>query len=582
MANDSSIDERQSLEPPFEAYHGKEPYIFVSYAHKDKALVYPELVRLHEAGYRIWYDEGIVPGEDFTANIANALLECCVFIVWISSNAIQSRYVKREMNMAVNREKTCLTLYLEATPLPSDWELQLSPIQAIYKYDIPDTRFWQKLQQGLPAITRAEEKLVPTPIDTRARLALTTDPPGAAVYIDEQETGLFTPCEYAVNLKRELSKTIYLEMKLPGFEDYCAEVALRRDMILPVTATLADQRGRLRITTTPPGAAVSIDGKALGKVTPLDYARELGARLTCEVEVALSLARHEPHRARVTLRRGEVLPHSIALTPVKEAPQRMAAPVSLFKSQPTRTPVKETQPGAVRMNEKDGAKMVWVPAGEFLLGSKDGEGGSNEHPQHTVYLDGYWMYQTPVTVAQYRKFCAATKRAMPSEPSWKWQDNHPMVDVTWEDAAAYAQWAGAALPSEAQWEKAARGTDGRVYPWGNDWDDNKAQCSKKEWGDAKKTAPVGSYLAGASPYRCLDMAGNVWEWCADWYDANYYRNSPSRNPTGTENGKARVLRGGCWYNYDAALFRAAYRYSDVPMLRDEYDGFRCAVRSAGP
>jgi len=204
-------------------------------------------------------------------------------------------------------------------------------------------------------------------------------------------------------------------------------------------------------------------------------------------------------------------------------------------------------PGVItRINPKDGATMVYVPAGEFLMGSKDGEGQDDERPQHKVFLTGYWIYRTEVTVAQYKKFCQATGRVMATDPPWKWQDDHPVVNVFWDDAAAYAQWANAALPTEAQWEKAARGTDSRVYPWGNDWDGEKCQNSVGGK-NAGKTAPVGSMPAGASPYGCLDMAGNVWEWCADWYDAGYYKNAPARNPTGPATGTTRVLRGGSWF-----------------------------------
>jgi formylglycine-generating enzyme required for sulfatase activity len=133
------------------------------------------------------------------------------------------------------------------------------------------------------------------------------------------------------------------------------------------------------------------------------------------------------------------------------------------------------------------------------------------------------------------------------------------VNVSWDGAAAYAQWAGASLPTEAQWEKAARGTDGRVYPWGNAWDASKAQCSKEKWGDAKTPAAVGSFLTGASPFGCLDMAGNVWEWCADWYDAGYYKTASAKNPTGPATGTSRVLRGGSWSGDTPDDFRAAYR-----------------------
>jgi formylglycine-generating enzyme required for sulfatase activity len=258
------------------------------------------------------------------------------------------------------------------------------------------------------------------------------------------------------------------------------------------------------------------------------------------------------------------------------------------------------------VNPKDGAALVWVPAGTFRMGSglredlRDAAGrrdwremrdvvwsrlrgeneDSNEAPSRAVYLDGYWIYKYEVTVVQYRRFCRATGRAMPEEPPWGWRDDHPIVNVTWDDAVAYAAWAGASLPTEAQWEKAARGTDGRVYPWGNVWDSRRF-CNSVD-GSAASPSFVGSFLAGASPYGAQDMAGNVWEWCADWYDGEYYRHAPRRNPTGPATGTTRVLRGGSWYFVVPRYFRAAFRFRFNPLDRYYGVGFRCAVRSPGP
>ncbi|MEI7832641.1 MAG: SUMF1/EgtB/PvdO family nonheme iron enzyme [bacterium] len=236
------------------------------------------------------------------------------------------------------------------------------------------------------------------------------------------------------------------------------------------------------------------------------------------------------------------------------------------------------QAGTIQINPKDGMEMVYVPAGEFLMG---GDKFGDERPAHSVNIDGYWIYRTQVTVAQYRAFCRATGRDMPYAPSWGWQDNHPVVNVNWDDAQAYATWAGAALPTEAQWEKAARGTDGRVYPWGNDWDTGKLQCSKKKAGDAKRTAPVGTFPAGVSPYGCLDMIGNVWEWCADWYDEDYYQNAPTSDPTGPAAGTKRTLRGGSWFDINHSYLRAVCRFWFFQMLKDDSTGFRCIMRLPG-
>jgi formylglycine-generating enzyme required for sulfatase activity len=195
-----------------------------------------------------------------------------------------------------------------------------------------------------------------------------------------------------------------------------------------------------------------------------------------------------------------------------------------------------------------------------------------------------------VTVKQYLAFCAATGHARPPVPTFDltWgQDDHPIVNVSWNDAMAYCAWLSQAtgytvsLPTEAQWEKAARGGDGRTYPWGNDWDSSKLQCSKATFGDSGGTASVGSYPSGASPHGVLDMAGNVWQWCSDWYDATYYKSSPDRNPAGPPSSPdgVRVLRGGSWYNGGAELFRCVDRSRDTPDDRLITGGFRCVVRA---
>jgi len=243
-----------------------------------------------------------------------------------------------------------------------------------------------------------------------------------------------------------------------------------------------------------------------------------------------------------------------------------------------------TQPIDVRINTKDGASMVWVPAGEFLMGRSDKEPGTynDDTPQHPVTLDEYWIYQTPVTVAQFKRFCKDSGWKMPSPPSWEWLDFHPIVNVSWEDADAYARWAGTDLPTEAEWEKAARSADARRYPWGNDWNTKKLHCSHVCEGDVKMTAPVGSVPEGASPYGCLDMAGNVWEWCADWYAPEYYQQTHTINPTGPTVGNTRILRGGCWYSTDPASFRVTERRVGHPSSPRDGRGFRCVLHSTAP
>jgi formylglycine-generating enzyme required for sulfatase activity len=298
-------------------------------------------------------------------------------------------------------------------------------------------------------------------------------------------------------------------------------------------------------------------------------------------------------------------------SPETEAAEETKKDIPLYDGEPGE------KIGDVRINSKDGAEMVWVPAGEFLMGSTDEEIAqllkenpgwkadwfAREKPQRKVNLDGYWIYKNPVTVAQYRKFCEATGRKMRDAPTWGWKDDHPIVNVTWHDATAYAKWAGGRLPTEAQWEKAARGTDGRRYPWGNDWPPPKGagnfadKALTREAPELAKalseagfpplsdyddgyayTSPVGSFPAGASPYGALDMAGNVWEWCEDWYGKDYYKSAPLTNPQGPGSGSYRVVRGGGWDS--GGYCRSAARDGLDPDGWDSGGGFRL-VRSGG-
>lgn len=235
-------------------------------------------------------------------------------------------------------------------------------------------------------------------------------------------------------------------------------------------------------------------------------------------------------------------------------------------------------------------EMIFIPAGEFLMGSSDKdiqwflseyiyrrpERFADEQPQLVVYLDAFYIDKYEVTNAQYKKFLSDTKRIPPyylNEPLY----NHPdqaVMGIAWSDALAYAEWAGKRLPTEAEWEKASRGTDGRIWPWGNQWDPTKLNANDVGAVDGYVyTAPVGSYPQGVSPYGVHDMAGNVWEWTASWYDRNYYNYSPKVNPKGPESGENHVARGGSWdMNNDFTRCASRFGISPGSLLT----GIRCA------
>jgi formylglycine-generating enzyme required for sulfatase activity len=207
------------------------------------------------------------------------------------------------------------------------------------------------------------------------------------------------------------------------------------------------------------------------------------------------------------------------------------------------------------------------------MGSPEAEGNLNEHPRHRVHLGAFWISSREVTVAQYERFARETGRALPRQMGHGPQD--PVVNVTWWDGDAYCRWAGMRLPTEAQWEKAARGGAVTTYWWGDvathDLANYTGLGGRDVWDDV---SPVGSFPANR--YGVHDTAGNVWEWCEDRYGEDFYAASPGRDPVGPAEGDARVLRGGSW-DSPADFMRPAYRGFDAPDYSSTLLGFRCAL-----
>jgi Uncharacterized conserved protein len=226
---------------------------------------------------------------------------------------------------------------------------------------------------------------------------------------------------------------------------------------------------------------------------------------------------------------------------------------------------------------RNDAPMALIPAGEFAMGSDRGQ--EDEQPVHRVALDAFYLDVHEVTVSRYAEFLASQK----PDPPFKWNEatpgshsNKPVTGVDWYDARDYCRWVGKRLPTEAEWEMAARGTEGRLYPWGNDHPTKAhVNAGQNQWRGYDTLTDVGRYEPGRSPTGLYDMAGNLWEWVADWYDPTYYQFSPRETPAGPSAGPLRVLRGGAWNN-DSQSIRSANRAGYAPNARRNDAGFRCA------
>ena len=228
----------------------------------------------------------------------------------------------------------------------------------------------------------------------------------------------------------------------------------------------------------------------------------------------------------------------------------------------------------------DGREMVQISEGPFVMGSRDNDSDPDEKPEHQVYLKSYFLDKHEVAQDAYERFAKMTKRlkrkieVFEDDPAKLLKPENPMIAVTWDDAEAYCKWAGKRLPTEAEWEKAARGEGKRRYPWGEEFVVGYANIDGNEDG-YRYLAPPGSFESGRSPYGIYDLTGNVGEWVADFYDENSYRKSVYRDPKGPDQGEQRIIRGGSWRETKRNV-RASKRFQAKPWRHDITVGFRCA------
>lgn len=582
--------------------------IFLSHAGEDAEFAHQLAEDLQRHGWQVWIaPDSIHPGEDWVQAINRGLAESGIFLLALTPAAVNSRWVHSETNIAIGwqHQQALRFIPLDVKPatLPPLWQAyQRIPFQSSYKAGLE--RLLQAIQpEKMVQLAGLYRQLQAANGRKQWALVQALGAQIMALYPDYRETeaqvALARQAEAREKQQAAETEALYDRLQTAvAAADWTTAVALANqiDTLVPdfrdvkqlVARARRGQRQNQRETSRQwlrqipiwgwAVAVVVLSSLLLGGVWALlpegDGANEGKATATSASIAAVETG--TPDQTPVHT----VEPEATNTGQPISAPPDEATSTATHTATPAPTPTPGI--GSTRIRPADGAVMVFVPAGEFMMGTE--YGGGNERPIHAVYLDSYWIDQTEMTNGMYDLCVQDGDCERPSNLSSFTRDNYyfnpayadyPVIWVSWEDARNYCEWAGARLPTEAEWEKAARWDEAtqeaRTYPWGE-----TINCGQVNYnwcvGD---TTAVGSHPEGISPYGALDMAGNVWEWTADWYAADYYAELVYDNPLGPATGTYHALRGGSWYYGDVNV-RAAYRPNYRVSNRDFNVGFRCA------
>jgi formylglycine-generating enzyme required for sulfatase activity len=536
-----------------------EKTVFISYRRKDISWALAVYQYLTSQKYDVFFDFSSLSSGDFEQVIISNIRARAHFLLILTPTALDrcdepGDWLRREIETAVDEKRNIIPLFLDGFNFasPNVVEKLTGKLVDIKRYnglDIPAGYFIEAMDRLRERYLNVPLNAVIHPVSTEVR----------KVVRNEQSAVNAALAEKWKDLKALIQPTREKE-SLPGTHP-----------VKESNRTILDSRGKsfnLRFYGIGVGVLLVVMLGIAGINAWMNGANIPKPTFTSQPANTITIAPSftvQPNTETVQPPTATVTP-----TPTKRATFTITASPTLG--------VLSTQ-----ISPKDGMVLMYVPAGEFRMGAQGGE--IDELPVHTVYLDAFWIDQTEVTNAMYAK-CISAGRCDPPQPSSSFDtygdpqfDNYPVTSVNWENAASYCTWSGRRLPTEAEWEKAARGVEQRVYPWGKQIDcsfanyyDGKRYCFSRQGGPS----PVKYSEIGRSPYGLYDMAGNVWEWVNDWYASNYYQRSPSRNPGGATSGQARVVRGGSWVN-DADNVRAANRVRLDPSDANNTLGFRCAL-----
>ncbi len=418
--------------------------------------------------------------------------------------------------------------------------------------------FEQKISLVPPQTSRLEARL-----EDLAGIVVVLTSTGAAVSLDGSSRGT-TDASGQLSIPDVAAGSHELRVSAPGKNEYQKSIQVLAGEQFRVNAVLTDAAGTVVVQTSP-GAVVFLDNSERG-MTNARGQLSVPQVITGSHELRITAPGKKEFRQSVTVVAGQASTIEAALVNIETPPVEVPKPTTLADT--------------TRINPKDGLKYVWIPTGTFMMGCSPGdtECYDDEKPPHQVTITkGFWLGQTPVTVGAYKRFAATTGKTMPKAPwfdrGWS-HEQMAVVDVRWDDAQAYCGWAGGRLPTEAEWEYAARAgsTEARYGPIDEvAWDDKNSGGELIHAVGQKRANGFGLY----------DMLGSVWEWVNDKFDKNYYQSSPLQDPTGPESGHSRVVRGGSWYLVPRVV-RASNRVGVSPGDHCHISGFRCVGGMSAP
>ena len=507
--------------------------IFISHSSEDKAVADAVCAALESENIRCWIaPRDVRPGQDWPTAILEAIKSSKIMVLIFSENSNNSRQVQKEVSVAVNSEAIIIPFKIDNTSFQGSLELFLSDTHWLDAMNPPTKEEIDKLTKTINTFLKRPDIIEPA----------FKHPPA-----EERES----PARQELYPSQQRSEPR-------------AAYAVSKETPSPPPS---QPKGRWIIT---------------------------GGLIIVSIAVALRL----------------LVPSLFSNLLGSPNPTQTETKPPLITAQPTTTIIPTEEGYDLLISPQDGMKLIYIPEGNFMLGSdlSDPDAEEIEKPQHSVFLDDFWIDETEVTNAMFEKFVNETGYLTTAEKAGgisyhydrettKWienngvdwsqpypssrgitdRQNHPVIHVSWQDANAYCSWAGRRLPTEAEWEKAARGDNAAIYPWGDQIPDKNLVNFNYLYED---TLSVTELPEGRSPSGVYQMAGNVWEWVADYYSADYYSSSPERNPTGPSTGEYRVIRGGSW-NSRLAYIRAANRYRYSEDFRSFYLGFRCATSGDG-